>query len=120
MEYSWKVTNMTSATIASEPDVIIRVEWELTGTEGEYFGVFMGVTPLTVTDIDPATFVPYDQLTQDIVLSWIEPIVINNEEFWRHINEKLALQIEAKKNNVNPNIPLPWNPTPTPTPPTPA
>lgn len=110
---------MAAATIETEPDVVIRVEWQLTGTSDDgYSGTFLGITPLTVDNIDPSTFVPYDQLTQDIVLSWVEPIVINNEEFWRHINEKLALQIEAKKNNVNPNIPLPWNP-PTPTPPAP-
>jgi len=119
MDYVWKVTNMASANIASEPDVIIRVQWTLTGTEGEYSGVFIGITPLNVTDIDPTAFVPYDQLTQALVLSWVEPVVTSNEVFWAHINEKLALQIEAKKNEVRQDIPLPWNPTPTPTPPTP-
>jgi hypothetical protein len=119
MEYVWKVTNMASANISSEPDVIIRVQWTLTGTEGEYSGVFIGVTPLSVTDIDPATFVPYDQLTQDLVLSWVKPIVMSNDVFWAHINEKIALQVAAKRDQVNTNIPLPWNPTPAPTPPTP-
>lgn len=120
MEYVWKVTNMASANIASEPDVIIRVQWTLTGTEGEYSGVFIGVTPLSVTDVDPATFVPYDQLTQDLVLSWVKPLVMSNEVFWGHINEKLILQIEAKKDGVKQDIPLPWNPAPpTPTPPAP-
>ena len=117
MEYSWLIKTMTSANIASETNVIINVQWTCTGTDADgYEGTFFGATPLTVDDIDPATFVPYDQLTQELVLSWVKPIVEGNEEFWAHINAKIALEIEAKKHNVNPDIPLPWNPTPTPTP----
>jgi hypothetical protein len=121
MEYTWLVTGMTSANIANEDNVIINVMWTVTGTDEEGIeGTFLGGTPLTVNDIDPVTFVPYDQLTQELVLSWVQPIVINNEQFWAHINEKIEAQILAKKEKVNPDIPLPWNPTPTPPePPTP-
>ena len=120
MDYVWKVLGMAAATIATEPDVVIRVEWQLTGTSDDgYSGTFLGITPLTVDNIDPSTFVPFDQLTQALVLSWVEPVVMNNEVFWQHINEKIDLQIEAKRHNVQDNIPLPWNPTPTPTPPAP-
>lgn len=120
MEYVWAVTGMTGADIASETNVIINVRWTCTGTDIDgYDGVFNGATPLSVDDIDPATFVPYDQLTQELVLSWVQPLVENNEAYWIHINSVIQRQITAKKENANPNIPLPWNPappTPTPTP----
>jgi hypothetical protein len=39
---------------------------------------------------------------------------MSNEVFWAHITEKIALQVAAKRDQVNLDIPLPWNPTPTP------
>ena len=114
MEYTWLVTGMTSANIASETDVIINVRWSCTGTDAEgYQGTYLSATPLQVANIDPATFVPYDQLTQALVLSWVQPIVENNVDYWLILNEQINKQILAVKEQVNPNIPLPWNP-PTP------
>ena len=114
MEYTWLVTGMTSFNTATESNVIMNVRWSCTGTAADgNEGTFNGATPLTVDDIDPATFVPYDQLTQALVLSWVQPIVENNEDYWAHINEQINKQILAAKDQVNPNIPLPWNP-PTP------
>lgn len=115
MEYAWVVTSMTGANIASETNVIINVKWNCTGKDANgYEGTFNGATPLTVADIDPATFVPYDQLTQALVLSWVQPIVENDEAYWIHVNSVIQKQIEAKKQDIRPDIPLPWNPTPTP------
>lgn len=117
MDYVWAVIGMTGADIASETNVIINVKWTCTGTDADgYVGVFNGATPLTVSDIDPSTFVPYDQLTQELVLSWVQPIVMNNDDYWLHINQQIEKQIIVQKENINPDIPLPWNPTPTPTP----
>jgi hypothetical protein len=120
MDYVWAVTAMTSANIASETNVIINVKWTCTGTDAEgNEGIFIGATPLTVGDIDPATFVPYDQLTQALVLSWVQPMIETDPSYWEWINAQIDKQILAKKEQVNPDIPLPWNPTPTPTPPAP-
>ncbi len=121
MDYTWAVTGMTSVNTTVESNVIMNVRWTLTGTDAEGLeGVFNGATPLTINDIDPATFVPYDQLTQSLVLSWVQPIVENNEEYWKHINEQINNKITFKKQQVNPDIPLPWNPqTPILTPPAP-
>ena len=117
MDYVWAVTGMTSVNTTVESNVIMNVRWTYTGTDADgNVCVFNGATPLTVGDIDPATFVPYDQLTQALVLSWVQPIVENNADYWAHINQQIDKQILAKKEQVNPDIPLPWNPTPTPTP----
>jgi hypothetical protein len=118
MDYTWAVTGMTSVNTTVESNVIMNVRWTLTGTDAEGGeGVFNGATPLTINDIDPATFVPYDQLTQDLVLSWVQPIVENNEEYWKHINEQINNKITSKKQQVNPDISLPWAPPETSTPP---
>jgi hypothetical protein len=115
MNYAWAVTGMTGANIATESNVIVNVQWTCTGEDADGSeGIFNGATPLTVGDIDPSTFVPYDQLTQELVLSWVQPIVMNNKDYWKHINEQIEKQIIAKKESVTPDIPLPWNPAPTP------
>jgi hypothetical protein len=118
MNYVWKVTAVTSATVNDLPEVVVNVKWTYTGTnDADINGVFNGATPVSTADIDPATFVPFDQLTEELVLSWIEPMVMNNADYWQHINDSIDKQIAAKTSNVDPNAPLPWDPQPTPTPP---
>lgn len=116
MNYVWKITGLTSANISDLSGVVINARWSCTGTnETGQEGVFNGATPLTTQDIDPATFVPFDQLTEELVLSWVEPLVVNNEDYWEHINNVIAKDIIAKTEDINPAAPLPWNP-PEPTP----
>ena len=119
MNYVWKVTGVTSATVDDLPEVVINVKWTYTGTNDvDVSGVFNGATPVSTADIDPATFVPFNQLTETLVLSWVEPIVMNNATYWQHINDTIDKQIAAKTSNVDPNAPLPWappEPTPEPT-----
>ena len=121
MDYEWIVTSMTSASIGSETNVIINVKWTCTGTNIDgYKGTFNGATPLTVNNIDLDFFVPYEQLTQELVLSWVRPIVENNAAYWQHINEQINKQILINKGQVTPDVPLPWVHVPTPpTPPAP-
>jgi hypothetical protein len=115
MDYAWAIIGMTGANIATESNVVVNVRWDCTGTDAEgNQGTFNGATPLSVNDIDPSTFVPYDQLTQELVLSWVQPIVMSNKDYWKHINEQIEKQIIAKKESITPDIPLPWNPAPTP------
>jgi hypothetical protein len=116
--YTWAVTSLTTATVDDLPNVVLNVKWTLTGTEADGdFGVFNGATPLTTSDIDPTTFVPFDELTEELVLSWVEPVVMNNLAYKQYIDEQIAKQILAKKESLDPNAPLPWAPEPTPTPP---
>ena len=123
MNYTWAVTGITSATVTDLSDVVINVKWNCMGTDDNgNEGVFIGATPLETKDIDPATFVPFDQLTEALVLSWVQPVVMSNARYWQHINDAITEQIARKAGNVNPNAPLPWNPTPPnpPSPPAPA
>jgi len=117
LTYTWMVTGVTAATVTDLSDVVVNVRWTCTGTsENGTQGTFPGATPLTTTDIDPATFVPYNQLTEALILSWVQPIVMGNADYWNHINGQINKQITNKETSVNPNIPLPWA-TPEPTPP---
>lgn len=113
MIYTWKVTGMKGIDLPNEPNTIIQTYWTKTGVDEQgNEGVFSGATPFNPADIDPATFVPYDQLTEEIVLSWIQAVVVGSYE--EHVNAQIQKQIDSKKVK---DEPLPWAPpTPEPTP----
>lgn len=118
MIYTWNVTGMKGIDLPNEPNTIIQTYWTKTGTDEQgNEGVFSGATPFNPADIDPATFVPYDQLTEEIVLSWIQAVVVGSYE--EHVDAQIQKQIDSKKVK---DEPLPWapptpDPTPTPVPP---
>ena len=55
-------------------DVVYNVHWRLTGTEEsggkEYSATVIGTQTVTAEDIDPDTFIPFDQLTNEIATGW--------------------------------------------------
>jgi hypothetical protein len=113
--YTWAVTGMKVTTVGTESDYVVQTYWTKTGTdENGNTGVFTGATPLDPNP-DQTDFIPYNQLTQEIVLGWIQPIVTGGYE--DHVNGEIAKQIADK---IDPVVeqPLPWLP-PVPNPPTP-
>ena len=111
--YTWAVTGMKVTNVGSATNYVVQTYWTKTGTdENGNSGVFSGATPFTPSS-DQSGFVPFDQLTQAIVLSWIKPLVIDGYE--DHVNGIIAKQIADKASPVS-ETSLPWAP---PTPPTP-
>jgi len=55
-------------------DVVYNIHWRLTGTEEsegkEYSSTVIGTQTVTAEDIDPDTFIPFDQLTNEIATGW--------------------------------------------------
>lgn len=110
--YTWAVTGLKVTTVGTESDYVVQTYWTKTGAdENGNTGTFTGATPLNPNPNQP-NFIPYSQLTQEIVLSWIQPVVTGDYEI--HVNEKIAEQIAAKIDPIT-EPPLPWaEPTPTP------
>ena len=104
MNYTWKVTGMKGINLPDQPNTIIQTYWAKTGTDEEgNEGTFVGATPFTSSSIDPDTFVPFNQLTEEIVLGWIQAVVVGNYEL--HVNTQIQKQIDSKKIK---DEPLPW------------
>ena len=111
--YTWKVTGLTKTNADNLQDVVIGTRWTKTGTdENGNSGTFSGATPFTPAQIDPSHFVNFDNLTEAIVLSWIQPVVVGGYE--QHVNEQIQKQIDAKVNPVVDVNNMPWDPTPLP------
>jgi hypothetical protein len=89
----------------------------LTGIDTNGFsGSFTGATPFTLDQIDPDNFVPYNELTEEMVLSWIKEYVSGSNRvtnYWDHISDRINKQIEEKTSIISnvEAVNLPWAPT---------
>jgi hypothetical protein len=104
--YTWAVTEISTTNTSELQEVVVKTMWTKTGTDDAgNSGVFVGATPFTASSVTPGTFVPFNELTQEIVLSWIQSIVVGEYEI--HVNKQIDNDIAAKKLAEQP---LPWAP----------
>ena len=85
-----------------EPGFVVNILWTVTGVDGQYTAEIGGNSTFTVQE---GTFVPYDQLTPQIVTGWIPPEQIASAQAC------VQGQIDSMINPpVSPaNTPLPWS-----------
>jgi hypothetical protein len=109
--YTWKVTGVKTKTEDGNQDAVVQTYWTKTGTdENGNTGTFSGATPFTSLNMPAgSTFVPFAELTETIVLSWIQAIVTGGYE--EHVNAQIAKQIADKIMPVSEPA-LPWAPPP--------
>ena len=116
LTYEWKITQIKKISNNSVDNAIIGTRWEVKGidTNGNA-GTFAGATPFTLDQINPDNFIPYNELTEEIVLNWIKEYVSGSNRatnYWDHISGKINEQLEEKIsviNNVD-AVNLPWSP----------
>ena len=99
LTYNWKLINLRKTTAANLSNVVIGTTWTLTGTDvDDYSGTFSGATQFKVAELDPSSFIDYNSLTEDIVLGWVQAVVVGS--YKDHIDEQINKQIRDKKNPV--------------------
>jgi hypothetical protein len=103
--YTWSVTALDCSTTETNPDTVITAHWTCTGVDGEYSSSVYSTCSFPPPE---GTFVPYDQLTQEEVLSWC----------WADGVDKAITEAavdQQVQNLINPPVvtpPLPWASTP--------
>lgn len=116
--YTWAVTGMKVVSSAGPlQNYVVNVQWTKTGTdENGHTGTFKGATPFTPDPAQPG-FIPFDQLTEALVLSWVQPVVVGS--YQEHVDGVIAKQIADAADPVTEPA-LPWAPPqPDPVPPAP-
>ena len=112
--YTWKLTSLKNRQDSELGAVVLQTYWQKIGTDEEgNSGSFSGATPFDPKNINKDSFVPFNQLTEEIVLNWIKAVVTGSYE--EHVNEQILRQINEKKNpivDVSENS-FPWSPAPT-------
>lgn len=72
--YNWNVTNLYTLDKATETDYVVNAVYDVTGTE-TYNGVVYTATlggSASFSVVEGATFVPYSDLTNTLVIEWIQ------------------------------------------------
>ena len=105
--YTWTVTGIKTTTEGSYQNSVIQTYWKKIGTdENGNTGEFAGATPFTAANVAAEAFVPFNELTEEIVLGWIKAVVIGDYE--QHVNAQILKSIRA---SAIVEQPLPWDPT---------
>ena len=104
--YTWSVNSLYTVQ-QPDPDYVVNILWTLTGTDGEHTASIDGNTQLAVEQ-EKEGFIPYDQLTESIVLGWVQESL--GEQGVTNFEANVNGQIESQINPpVSPqNTPLPW------------
>ena len=92
----------TTPTSANPSEAVLQVGWRCNGQDGDYSGTVYSTCTLPAAD--PASFVPYADLTQDQVLGWIWANGVNQAA----TEAAVAQQIDNQKNPPTIQPPLPW------------
>lgn len=102
--FTWTITQMDCLPhTADGPDYVVTAHWQCVGVDGNYNGRVYSTCGFAV-DKSESDFVPYADLTQDMVLGWM----------WESGVDKGATEVAVQKqidNQINPPVvtpPLPW------------
>jgi hypothetical protein len=109
--YIWTITNLYTQTIDGKEDYVVTALYDVVGTDGTYEASLTSNTAQFSTE-DVTVFVPYADLTEEIVLGWVKETLGENGII--SIEACIQGQIDSQINppQVPVNTPLPWE-TPT-------
>lgn len=104
--YTWTIDAMYTVQ-QPEPDYVVTVLWTLNGVDGEHTASINGTTQLAV-DQDKPDYIPYAQLTPQIVIGWVQESL--GVQGVANCEANVQGQIDSQINPpVTPqNTPLPW------------
>jgi len=75
--FTTTITNLyTLPQVEGQTDVVVNVLFIVSGIDGQYAAEIGGNQQCTLTP--GQAFTPYDQLTQDQVIGWLDPQMINS------------------------------------------
>ena len=104
--FTWTVDAMYTVQ-QPDPNYVVNVLWTLTGVDGQNTASIGGNTVFSSAE-QPASFTPYDELTEAIVIGWVQDAL--GEDGIANYEANVNGQISSQKNPpVSPeNTPLPW------------
>jgi hypothetical protein len=101
--YTTTITQMY--TVPNPTGYVVTVNFNVSGTDGTYTAEIGGSIQFQ-PEQDQPDFVPYDQLTQDEVIGWINTATNNQENYYANVQGQINSMITPP---VSPSSqPLPW------------
>ena len=109
--YSWSVSTVKTKTEGVNTASIVQTHWKLDGTDAinANTGTFNGATPFTSVG-SPNDFIPFSELEESHVISWIQDEVARMPSYSDHIFERIFEQLDSKLNAMveHQSDQLPW------------
>lgn len=107
INYTWTIKNLWTKTVDGQQDYVVIAAYDVTGVDGTFSSSLSNTAQFSTESV--SSFVPYADLTEEIVLDWIKADL--EENGIHSIEACIAGQIESQKNPpVVPVVtPLPWN-----------
>ena len=106
--YTWEVTALYTETIDGQQNYVVISNYGVLGVEGTYSASVSNIARFNTESVTP--FVPYENLTNDIVIGWIQNDL--GVDGVSNIEACIQGQIDSQ---INPPVtpqsqPLPWAP----------
>ena len=105
--YTWTVNTLWTETVDGQQDYVVIAAYTVTVVDGTYTASLQNTAQFSTASVSP--FIPYDELTNDIVVGWIQQeLGVNGVN---SIEACIQGQIDSQ---INPPVvpvvtPLPWS-----------
>ena len=103
--YTWTVNQMFTLN-TPDPGFVVRAFWTFTGSDSGVSASLSGVSEFTQPG-DP--FTPYDQLTQDQVIGWVQASLGPQEIAGMETSINANIQSQLSPPPIPEPQPLPWS-----------
>jgi hypothetical protein len=108
MVHEWSFGKLVCITTGGQEKVVTLIPWTLTATDGGFSAAYAGATSIAY-DGDPASFVPYADLTKDLVASWVEAALLaSGDATVETILAQLDDEVARKKASATEALAVPW------------
>ena len=103
--YTTTITNMYTVS-TPDPDYVVNVLFTVEGTDGTHTASIDGNIQFA-QEASENGFTPYADLTEEIVLGWINEATDNQANYYANIDGQIASMITPPASPQN--TPLPWS-----------
>ena len=105
-DYTWAVTALYTETIDGQKDYVVIANYNVVGSDGTYEASLSNIARFSTESVSP--FIPYADLTEDIVISWIIDEIGTDgiDNIYACIDGQIESQINPPQVPVN--TPLPF------------
>lgn len=104
-DYIWKISSLDCEINNKLGNNFVKVvNWSVEGTYNGVFGKIPGKTKFVCSD-DQTDFIPFELLTEEIVLNWVWNSHIDKNVIERHLDTHLHDKVFPKVKTTE----LPWN-----------
>jgi len=109
--YTWEITSLKKLdVVGSLQNVIYEVSWKKIGTDSEnnLQGSFEASTKFPVENLNVSNFIPFESLSKQDIINWLQTVVIGGYEL--EVNIRIKQEIDKQRSTITTLAPseFPW------------